>query len=77
MENKEIINTVKGLIDVQDEDLGELERYFDVIVYRNMTNGREIEHLLDLVLGMFPTKETLELLNNYNVTIKKEIFIEK
>lgn len=65
MENKELKNKIaeeyRGLKELQDWYLMQLEQYFNVIKYRNITGKSVIEHLLDEVLSMMPTDDTENL----------------
>ncbi len=58
---KAFIEKIKEFMEVQDDYLNYLEEYFDFIRYRNITRNSEIEHLLDIVLGMIPTDKTVDL----------------
>ena len=61
MDTDEIVNAIKEIIDSQKGYLNILEEYFMFIKYRNITRISEIEHLLDNVLSMFQTDETIDL----------------
>ena len=60
--NKEIfVEKIREYLKVQNDYLNYLEEHFEFIRYRNITKISEIEHLLDIVLGMFQTSETMDL----------------
>ena len=65
MENKELINKIveefEGLKELQDWYLMKLEQFFAVIKYRNITRSSVLEHLLDEILSMMATDETIDL----------------
>lgn len=61
MDIEDIVSTASILIEEQKKYLDIWEEYFEFIKYRNITRVSEIEHLLDSILSMFQTNETLDL----------------
>ncbi len=59
--NEKIIIAARELIEGQKNCLNYLEESFEYIRYRNITRVSEIEYLLDSILSMFQTNETLDL----------------
>lgn len=58
---EKIVMAARELIEGQKGYLNYLEEYFDFISNRDTTRKSEIEDLLDIVLNMFQTNETLDL----------------
>jgi len=61
MDIDDIVSAASILMEEQKKYFGIWEEYFEFIKYRNITRVSEIEHLLDSILSMFQTTETLNL----------------
>ncbi len=61
MDREKIVIAAREIIEGQNGYLNYLEEYFEFIRYRNITRRSEIERLLDTVLGMIQTDETMDL----------------
>ena len=74
---------------IRNDNIIELVKGYDIDIIFNYNDIKNIDYLLsnsiiinkifdnDITYNVYVTKEVLDLLSNYNIKIKKEIFIEK
>ena len=76
---EEITKLAEELIESQRPYLESLKETFEFIKYRNITRESQIERLLDDILSLLQTKETLDLyirVCEYYFSINREAAIE-
>lgn len=74
---------------IKNDNIIELVKGYDIDITFNYNDIKNIDYLLnnckiinkifdnDITYNVYVTKEVLDLLSNYNIKIKKEIFIQK